>query len=239
MNITETIEKARPIANKAFGNTVEVLERIWGEIQTILKAWNVFAIALKFSYIGYLIYALASGIGNLYANIVFLAFSVAYLIFDMTVRFFAEAKRKRALASKRRYFRYFKIATDIIKLLLAGYSVYVSWSEPTFVGIVLAVFSAFILIFDIGFEIAYNIVIERYEMLISALNADLERLKPIGNTAGAVFNVGKFILAPGISTVLSGVKAVRRLARRKKHKRDSSSQSKVKNDKESKQTDES
>ncbi len=209
MEIKSTLEKIRPIANRLLGKSMSVLDKTWSDIVIIKKWWDISSFLFKLSYIAYLIYALVAGVGNLYVNIAFLAFSVAYMSFDTMTRLSKSTELKQKKGTIRRRFRIGKILIDTVKLSMAAYGVAVSWKNPSVIGVVLAVFSALVFLFDVVFEIIYTVIMSRYTLLCEAFNQDITNLKSKlfsgKELVGAVATAGRFIIRPSARSAIAGV----------------------------------
>ncbi len=205
-----TIEKFRPVASTALPNTMKIIDKTWNQIKLIWKLWGIASLIFKLSYISYLIYALATGLGNLYVNIGFLVFSVAYLVFDQTTRAYESPTAKKKTRAIRKWFRCAKIGADVVKLSMAVYGVCISWANPSVVGVVLAVFSALVFVFDVAFEIIYSVIASRYEQLCEAVEHDVQALKSAKKIVESAGEAVKVIAKPSIDAAKEKISSVGR-----------------------------
>lgn len=126
-------------------------------------------------YIAYLIYALFSGAGVIWANIVLLGLSVAYFILFLCMT----AGRVLEPTTKAQQIVHiiFKRCKQVIKLFTLGvmlYGLYATTKRVTPVSVVLNALMIVGFVLQIIFEIIFYIVKTRAQLLLDGIQADLE-----------------------------------------------------------------
>ncbi len=202
MDFVETVEKIEDMTDKAplkaaFPSTLSFIGRTAKEVLFIFNAWKISSLIFKISYIAYLIYALAADIGNKFVNIGVLVFSIAYFTFDLCTKNAKTKADKQHRRKAKRMFRYGKIIKDFVKLAMAVYGICISWSNPTLIGFVLAIFSLIVFLADVLFEIVYTVAEKKLNMLRAALKEDLALLHRVTD---------KFAENPVVSKVGEAIK---------------------------------
>ena len=113
--------------------TTAAYQRISKDLKTISIIFNVFVLI---AYLGYLMYAITSGSGNLYINIFLACISLGYLIFYI-IEQFAQISKNEKDAAKHLY-TIFKLLANALSLLIAIYGIATNVSDKNDVIITVA-----------------------------------------------------------------------------------------------------
>ena len=157
--------------------TRATLDKIVTDIKRFSRFFSIATLAFS---IGYMIYAMACGVGVLWVNICLTAISVAYMvIYIMTVE-----KKDRMSKDVKRYsthaFKCTKIVLKAYTVGLAIYGIYIASEKADTIAIILAMVNLCVWGLQVMLELV-SLVVERYkELLIASIQADVEQItKPV------------------------------------------------------------
>lgn len=166
-----------------FDYTKAAVQKIGDDFKRLVYICNILT---QIAYIAYLFYAVFSPVGIPWANITLVSIAVAYFVFFMIMT------RGRALYSKRKMHivvsKIFKYSKLLLKLFTIGvmlYGIYSTTQNPKPFGVILSAFMIVGWLLQLIFEIISAILIPRFQLLVSALEADKDELtkpvKAVGN----------------------------------------------------------
>lgn len=168
-----------------FDYTMTALQKIKSDFQKIMFACSVLIQAL---YVAYLITALFSGAGNPIVNGVLLFLCSAYLAFYL-VMYFRESKG--AKKTKKVIELVYRRSKQLIKLYTLAASIYaivVTGANANHFTILITAFMLISFVLQILLEIVYKFVIDRLNLLVEGIKADVE---PITKTVKMTGNLIK------------------------------------------------
>ncbi|MBE7077611.1 MAG: hypothetical protein E7377_02765 [Clostridiales bacterium] len=146
------------------------------------KATWIGTCAMQIFYIIYLVYALITKAGYLWANIILLALSVGYFAFFLVMKFHELKKGFKKLG--KRIYKYSKLAVNT--LTLGGTILTLATSEMTEIqplSLVLLTLTIITWVLQAVLELATPILEKRLDFMITALQADWENIiKPFRAT---------------------------------------------------------
>ena len=137
----------------------------------------IFSASMQALYIGYLVYALAVGVGILFVNIALMALSVAYLAF-MTVQHVRQSKLPKNTVEKvGKAYRWSRICIKAFTLGATLYGIHIAATKVNTVTVILAALTAIAWMMSVLFELV-KIIFERYyELIESAFAKDMYPIK--------------------------------------------------------------
>lgn len=165
-----------------FDYTMTAVEKIKRDFQRIIFACSVLVQGL---YVAYLISALFSGAGNPIVNGVLLGLCSLYLVFYL-VMYFRESKG--AKKTKKIVETIYRRSKQLIKFYTLAASVYAIWltgGNANHFTILITAFMLVSFVLQILLEIVYKFVIDRLNLLVEGIKADVE---PITKTVKATGN---------------------------------------------------
>ena len=157
--------------------TRATLDKIVTDVKMFSRFFSIATLAFS---IGYMIYAMASGVGVLWVNICLTVISVAYMVIYIM---FAE-KKDRTSKEVRRYSAHaFKCTKIVLKAYTVGltiYGIYIAAEKADAIAIILALINLCVWGLQVMLELV-SLVVERYkELLIASIQADVEQItKPV------------------------------------------------------------
>ncbi|MBQ8374874.1 MAG: hypothetical protein IJX98_04790 [Clostridia bacterium] len=173
-------------------NTKAAWTKTVNDFKRLIFIWTV---ATNAVYLAYLIFAIVAGNGNLVANILLAAASLAYLVFFLVITSFGkEPDGKKTL--KKRGAKIFSWAKKLIKIYQFGVMLYGFMSIDGSVSVFYILFMALMIggfVFQLLFELLFAIVSRRFKLFMDGLEADLETVKKPVRDVGNFFKriVGK------------------------------------------------
>ena len=146
----------------------------------------IFSIITQLAYMAYLAYALVAGVGIFWVNVTLASIAVAYFLFFMIVT------RGNALYVKQGLHKVvqkiFKISKMLLKVFTIGvmlYGVYSTTQNVTPIGVILSALMIVGWLLQLIFEVLGNVVSSRFQLLLSAIEADKDEMtkpvKAVGN----------------------------------------------------------
>ena len=158
-------------------------KKILRDIQTLAL---VCSIITQIFYIVYLVYAIWSGTGIFYANLVMLVLSCAY--FGFFVHNLNFGGRKKIADTVATLFKWSKRLIKLLNLGIMIYGIVYTATEPDALSVILTAVMAILWLADLLLEIAVKVVKSWWNLFLEGIQADLEIVtKP----AGAVGNFFK------------------------------------------------
>ncbi len=170
-----------------FDYTMTALQKIKSDFQKIMFACSVLVQAL---YVAYLIAALFSGAGNAIVNGVLLFLCAPYLVFYL-VMYFRESKgAKKTKKIIELVYRRSKQLIKFFSLAASIYAIVVTGANANHFTILITAFMLISFVLQILLEIVYKLVIDRLQLLVEGIKADVE---PITKTVKMTGNLIKKI----------------------------------------------
>ena len=182
-----------------FDYTQAAAKQIAADFQKVLYIISVCSQAV---YIGYLLYALLTGAGVLWVNIVLLAISSAYFAFFLITTKCGKhpggAKAKIVQKTGKRVYKYCKLLLKIYPLSLTIYGLYQTTEKVSFFALLLVCFMIIGWILQIVFEVFGAIFSNRFALIMDGVKADVEEIKRPVTAVGNFFKkiTGKEVEAP-------------------------------------------
>ena len=162
-------------------------QKLIDDLKTVSYAINVFS---PLVYIVYLIYAIFLPFGYLWANIILLVITVAYLVFYLTTYDFKEKSFKKTKSTVRHVCRGIKLGVGGLTLGITIYGIYVAATHTTVLSIVLSCFMVAFWFIQVAIELFTYIFEYQSELFIAAIEADKDTiLKPINAVGNFVKKV--------------------------------------------------
>lgn len=125
----------------------------------------------------YFIYALVTKTGNFIANIILASLFVAYTIFSFITKY---KKIKTAKKIVKRSYNWIKILIRTFTLGAMIYGIYTTTTNVTPISIILATLMIILYVLQILFEIAFEIIEDKKDLLVEAVAKDMEIVtKPV------------------------------------------------------------
>lgn len=165
--------------------TMTAVEKIKSDFQKVMFACSVLVQGL---YVTYLIVALFSGTGNPIVNGILLGICSAYLVFYLIIYF---CESKDAKKTKKIVSLIFKRSKQLLKVYTLAASVYALWltgGNANHFTILITAFMLISFVLQILLEIVYAFVINRLQLLVEGIKADVE---PITKTVKVTGNLIK------------------------------------------------
>lgn len=165
-----------------FDYTKTAVEKIKSDFQKIMFACSVIAQGL---YVAYLIVALFSGAGNPIVNGVLLAICAPYLAFYLFMYF---RESKGAKKTRKIVDLVYKRSKQLIKfftLLASIYAIWITGDNANHFTILITAFMLLSFVLQILLEIVYKLVIDKLNLLVEGIKADVE---PITKTVKGASN---------------------------------------------------
>lgn len=156
----------------------------------------IFGIAAQAVSLLYLIYALFAPQGILVVNIILLILSTAYLIFLCVQGVNAENKPQKKLA--KRIYKWSKLLIKLYTLAVALYALNFTIDNTLGLSVILTALQLIGWVLQVLFEVVSLILEKLYDLVITAIKADLEQVKKPVTTVGNFFKkvTGKEIEQP-------------------------------------------
>lgn len=174
-----------------FNNTRIALTQVARDLKF---AHRVCTFGIQIFYIGYLIYAICTGLGYLWANISLLAICTLYFIFTVTTVDLKSKDLKLIKRNAKHTFRWIKISVKAVVVVSMGYSVYISATAPSPMTIILTVISVIGWLLSLSLELISMYVDSRVQMILNGLRADIEDIKrPVEAVGSAIGTVGSAV----------------------------------------------
>ena len=140
----------------------------------------IFNVVSPLIYIAYLIYAIFISVGYLWANIVLLSVTLAYLVFYLVTYDIKEKALKKTKKKIRHICKAIKLSVSAMTLGITIYGIYVASVHTTTLSIVLSCFMAVFWMLQVAIEIFTYILEYQTELFLAALEADKDNLmKPV------------------------------------------------------------
>lgn len=137
----------------------------------------IFSLLTQAVYIGYLVFALATGAGIFFANVVLLSLSATYAVFIVINRIKQQKLRKDSTKTLKKTYRRIKIAINAFTLGATLYGIFIAADAPGAATVILATFTAVTWMISILLEIAVS-AFERYsELVTAAMEKDIYQLR--------------------------------------------------------------
>lgn len=165
--------------------TLAAITKISEEVKQFLF---MFTVLPQVVYIGYIIYAICTGAGYLWANVAFGTVGVAYLVLYVATY----GKKEKFYKELRRDVRHIKtwvlLPLKAITIAMTVYGIYIATEHTNTVTVVLAAFSVVLWGIQLIFEIADCIIEDKLELLKTALIKDFEPVIRTKNTITSALN---------------------------------------------------
>ena len=156
-------------------------------VEDIKRFALVFSILTQLLYIGYLVYALAIGLGFTWLNIPLLAVSLAYFVIYIVIRGKSGRRAKDVEWSARHSFKLIKISAASFNLAVLLYSIWAFPEEVKPIAIVFATLMTVVWVLQLVCELVSVFAEKRMALFMEALKADLEGVtKPIAGAQNFV-----------------------------------------------------
>ncbi len=144
-----------------------------------------FTVIMQLAFIGFPIYSIGVGSGNIYINILLSATALVFLIFYV-VQGEDSSSKKRSIYAKR-VSKTVKYISKLYNIGVAVYAVYVASEHTTLVSLIYLGFTVIILLISVSLDLIVSFCQKRIELITTALEADFEVVtKPLGKVQGAV-----------------------------------------------------
>lgn len=181
--------------------TLSAIDKIVKDLKRISYC---FTLLMQLLYISYLIYAIAAPSGILAVNIVLCLLSVAYLIFYLITQGSEKKRVKHAYYQTKRAFKWFKLAIKAFTLGIALYGIYATVNEAniTPLSVILTALMVVAWTLQVILEAVLFFIIKEKDLLLTAINADIEAFKrPINIVNGFVDKLkGESAEAPALQS---------------------------------------
>lgn len=166
-----------------FEYTSAAVDKIVSDFKRAIFAFSVSTQAL---YLCYLVYAFATGAGALWANIVFAVLTVAYLAVYIATYDMKDSQlgKLRGIAAK--YRRWIALGVKAFTAVSTVYGIYIATTEVNVVTVSLTAFSVVGLAIQVILELIRYIIVDRFELLKTGFQKDME---PITKPVNAIGNV--------------------------------------------------
>ena len=158
-------------------------KKILHDIQKLSFACNI---VTQLFYIFYLTYAVWSGTGIFYANLIMLVLSCSYFGFFLHNHNFGGKKKTAATVAK--IFKWCKRLIKLFNLGIMAYGIFYTATQPDPLSIILTAVMALLWIADLALEIAVKVIKSWWDLFLEGIQADFEI---ISKPAGAVGNLFK------------------------------------------------
>ena len=150
----------------------------------------IYKLITQLLYISYLVYALCVGAGVLWANIVLLCVSAPYLAFCLVTKDGSGKGITHIKSVTAESVKWFKISMKIFMIVLMFYSVYATSTHMTLVSVTFSALNVVALVLQLLCELVSKIIINRIQLFIDAVHADIEcAIKPIRRASDFVKRV--------------------------------------------------
>lgn len=126
----------------------------------------------------YFIYAIASGAGNLYANITLAVLFVAYTIFDLATQ---NKKMKKTRKAVKKSYKWAKLLVKTLTLASMIYGIYTATTNVTPMSIILATLMIILWVLQMLFAITVEVVESKVNLVLAGWRRDIEGIKRIGS----------------------------------------------------------
>ena len=167
-----------------FNYTKTAIDIIVNDLKRIYFVFNILLLSL---YIGYLVYAITSPIGNRIINGVLLALSCIYLAFFVITHGRSDTSAKRIKKNTRRVYAWTKIAINTFTVAIASYGIYTTVDNVKPAAVVMLVLMVLGWLMSVMLQAAIYFIDSRAHLVIEAIKADKEAtLKPITSVTTAV-----------------------------------------------------
>ncbi len=159
-------------------------------IDCFKKGFRTFDICTQSIYIIYLVYALITGKGNVIANIILLALSLAYFIYFLIYCFGMKEKSKIDKIRKKHVKRISKWSKQIVNIYMLGVALYGLNSVSTAVTPFSLILTSLMIIgrvLQILFDVIELLFDSLKNLLMEAVTADIEEIRKPVTTVGNLF----------------------------------------------------
>lgn len=163
--------------------TSAAVDRIAQDFKRAVFCANITTRAL---YITYLIYAIAVSAGISWINVTLLSLTAIYLVFYIVSQYNRDRIHAECREAVRRCSAWVTLAVKSLALASTVYGIYVATSHVSVVSVSLAAFSVMGFAIQIILEIIRYIVIDRFELLKTGFQKDMEPITRPVRTIGNV-----------------------------------------------------
>lgn len=209
-----------------FSNTTTAFTKILNEIKLFIL---VFTLVSEAAYVGYLIYAIVAGLGNLYVNIILLILVSFYVGIYVTNQSSKDKRLKRFEKNTKHVLNWTKILAKGFEVGVIVYTIVISSDSFTPITAVFSVLTIIAWVIQLILELIVMYVEARWRLICTAFSKDVEPLvhpikaakKWVCNSvspnaigavaafgAGVAQGLGHPIMAQAINAVGSGVQGV-------------------------------
>ncbi len=169
-----------------FDNTKLVFNKMLADIKRIGFA---FSLVTNLINIFYLIYACFTRRGILWVNIVLLAITVGYFIVFVATYYNKSKIAKQVKLRARRITKWSKIAIKAFTLFVAIYGIYSAAENVSFFSVLLVAFMVIGWVFQVVTEILIYVIRKQKELLLTALQKDIEPFLKVRDAVVKPFKV--------------------------------------------------
>lgn len=142
--------------------------------------------------VAYLIYAIAVGLGYLWANVLLLAVVSSYFLFDIITVGGIDRESRRVRRQVRRVYAWVRLIIKAITLTVTLYSIYIATTAVSPISIILTTLMIILFVLQLLFELVCIVIENKKERFLNALHEDLEGFRKVGETVkGAAETVAK------------------------------------------------
>lgn len=157
--------------------TRAMLDKIFFDVKRFSQFFTISSLIFS---IGYMIYAMASGAGVLWVNILMTVISAAYLAFYVLTLEKKDKATKRVKKHGKKIFKYTKLTLKAYAVGVSVYGIYIASDKAGALATVLALVNLFVWALQVLFELL-SLVVGRYkDLLLMSFQADIEAaVKPV------------------------------------------------------------
>lgn len=137
----------------------------------------IFSLLTQAVYVSYLIFALVSGVGIFFANIVLLTLSAAYAVLIVINRIEQQKHAKASTKALKKIYRRSKIAINAFTLGATLYGIFIAATAPGTASVILATFTTVMWMISILLEVALTAFEKYSELVTAALEKDIYQFK--------------------------------------------------------------
>ena len=157
---------------------------IYKTVDDFKKFIKIFGLTSQILYIAYLIYALASPIGNAVVNVIFLITSLSYLGFSFYYILDPEKISKATKKITKRTYKWSKLAIKAYTLGATVYGICIAPSAVSSAAIILAVLTATLWLFQVILECIIFVFEIKMEFIMDSFQADIQDIMKPAQAVG-------------------------------------------------------